>query len=215
MASQLHPAFVIISILSLSLLLLACEPDDATPSQPSPTVQPSIGAEETSGPTLQPTSVASENELTQALVIRVVDGDTIDVLIDGEKFRIRYIGIDTPETVDPRRPVGCFGVEASKQNHDLVDGMTVGLETDVSETGRFGRLLRYVWVGDEMVNAALVSEGYATASAYPPDVAYSDLFDDLQRQAREERLGLWETSARRQRQCGLRETANTRARPKR
>jgi len=123
--------------------------------------------------------------------VRVVDGDTIDVLIGGEKMRLRYIGIDTPETVDPRRPVGCFGKEASARNRELVEGKTVGLEKDVSETDRYGRLLRYVWLEGRMVNARLVEEGYATASTFPPDVRYSDLFASLQAQARDRGRGLW------------------------
>ena len=123
--------------------------------------------------------------------MRVVDGDTIDVLIGGEELRVRYIGIDTPETVDPRRPVGCFGKEASARNRELVEGKTVGLEKDVSEADRFGRLLRYVWLGGRMVNARLVEEGYATASTFPPDVRYSELFAILQAEARTHGSGLW------------------------
>ena len=129
--------------------------------------------------------------LTPATVTRVVDGDTIRVDIDGTEFRVRYIGIDTPETVDPRRPVGCFGKEASERNRQLVDGKIIGLEKDVSETDSFGRLLRYIWVGDQMVNATLVDEGYALASTYPPDVKYSELFASLQAQARDNDRGLW------------------------
>ena len=129
--------------------------------------------------------------LTPATVTRVVDGDTIRVQIDGEEFRVRYIGIDTPETVDPRRPVGCFGKEASERNRQLVEGKTVGLENDVSETDSFDRLLRYVWIEDRMVNATLVEEGYALASTYPPDVRHSDQFAGLQAQAREASRGLW------------------------
>jgi micrococcal nuclease len=124
-------------------------------------------------------------------VTRVVDGDTIDVQIDGTEYTVRYIGIDTPETVHPSQPVGCFGPEASARNKALVEGQTVGLEKDVSETDRFGRLLRYVWVGGEMVNAALVRDGYAQSSTYPPDVKHQDLFIELQRQAREAGRGLW------------------------
>ena len=121
----------------------------------------------------------------------VVDGDTIDVLIEGRELRVRYIGIDTPETVDPRRPVGCFGREASERNRQLVEGRAVGLERDVSETDQYGRLLRYVWVDGQMVNAALAEEGYATATAYPPDVRYAELFAALEAEAREESRGLW------------------------
>jgi len=109
----------------------------------------------------------------------------------GKDYRLRYIGIDTPETVDPRRPVGCFGREASERNRQLVEGRTVGLEKDVSETDSCGRLLRYVWVDDQMVNGALVEEGYALAATYPPDVRYSGVFASLQAQAREGKRGLW------------------------
>lgn len=133
--------------------------------------------------------------LKEALVVNVVDGDTVDVLIAGQELRVRYTGIDTPETVDPRRPVECFGREASQRNRDLVEGKAVGLEKDVSEFDRFGRLLRYVWADGEMVNAKLVEEGYATASTFPPDVKYADLFASLQGQAREAGRGLWTTCA--------------------
>lgn len=137
-------------------------------------------------------------DLTPAIVTRVVDGDTIDVLIDGDEHRVRYIGIDTPETVAPGRPVECFGREASERNRELVEGATVGLEKDVSETDRFGRLLRYVWAdlterseNAVMVNAVLVAEGYAQVSTYPPDVKYAEVFLALQTAAREAERGLW------------------------
>jgi micrococcal nuclease len=121
----------------------------------------------------------------------VVDGDTVVVEIAGQQFKVRYIGIDTPESVDPRRQMECFGKEASERNRELVEGMTVGLEKDVSETDAFGRLLRYVWLDGRLVNARLVTEGYALASTYPPDVRYSELFAELQTEARTAGLGLW------------------------
>lgn len=93
--------------------------------------------------------------------------------------------------MDPRRPVECFGHEASEYNRAVVLGKTVGLEKDVSETDQFGRLLRYVWLDGEMVNAALVRDGYAQASAYPLDVKYQTLFSTLQGEAREAARGLW------------------------
>jgi micrococcal nuclease len=123
--------------------------------------------------------------------VKVVDGDTIDVQLGGRTARVRYIGINTPETVDPRRPVQCFGKEASAKNKELVDGKVVRLERDVSETDRYGRLLRYVYVGELFVNAELVRQGYAQASAYPPDVKHQDLFRSLEREAREAGRGLW------------------------
>jgi micrococcal nuclease len=121
----------------------------------------------------------------------VVDGDTIDVELAGTTVRVRYIGVDTAETVDPRRPVGCFGQEASDFNKALVDDRQVELEKDISETDSFGRLLRYVNVGGEMVNEVLVREGYAQVATYPPDVKYVDRFLAAQREAREADRGLW------------------------
>lgn len=124
----------------------------------------------------------------KAKVINVVDGDTIK--IEGGQV-IRYIGIDTPETVHPSKPVQCYGKEASDKNKELVEGKEVKLEKDVSETDKYGRLLRYVWFGDMLVNEYLVREGYAQSSSYPPDVKYQDRFVEAQRQAREEKRGLW------------------------
>jgi micrococcal nuclease len=127
-----------------------------------------------------------------AFVVNVVDGDTIDVQISGRELRVRYIGIDTPETVHPTRGEEPYGREASARNRELVEGQTVYLEKDVSETDRYGRLLRYVWLDEEtMVNAVLVAEGYAQVSTYPPDVKYTDHFLELQRMAREDGRGLW------------------------
>jgi micrococcal nuclease len=121
------------------------------------------------------------------------------VEISGQTYKLRYIGINTPETVDPRRPVECFGKEASAFNERLVLGRDVGLEKDISETDVYGRLLRYVWLTGpstgsgqaEMVNATLVREGYAQASSYPPDVKYQDMFSSLQVEAAEAGRGLW------------------------
>ncbi len=121
-------------------------------------------------------------------ISRVVDGDTIKTT-DGQT--IRYIGIDTPETKDPNRPVGCYGQEASQKNKELVEGQQVELEKDVSETDRYGRLLRYVYQDGVMINELLVKEGYARATSYPPDVKYQDLFRRAEAQAREQQLGLW------------------------
>ncbi|HXG37113.1 MAG TPA: thermonuclease family protein, partial [Dehalococcoidia bacterium] len=126
-----------------------------------------------------------------ATVTRVIDGDTIEVLLAGRSQTVRYIGIDTPETVDPNRPDGCYGAEARQRNRQLVEGKTVELEKDVSETDRFGRLLRYVWVGGQMVNALLVEEGFATVATFPPDVKYQAFFLQLQTKARESSSGLW------------------------
>lgn len=124
-----------------------------------------------------------------AVVTRVIDGDTIE-LENGET--VRYIGINTPETVDPRRSVECFGEEASQKNKELVLNKTVRLEKDISDTDRYGRYLRYVYIGDVMVNEVLVSEGFAFSSSYPPDIKYQDVFHEAENDARENNRGLWE-----------------------
>lgn len=122
-------------------------------------------------------------------VTRVIDGDTIE--IEGGE-RVRYIGIDTPETVDPRKPVQCFGVEASRKNKELVEGKEVRLEKDITDTDKYGRLLRYVWIGDTLINLELVKQGFAQSYSYPPDVKYQDDFVKAEREARDAKRGLWD-----------------------
>lgn len=152
------------------------------PPAAAPTLPPTVS--ETT-----PSELSSLQNLEAAQVSRVVDGDTIE-LSDGRK--LRYIGVNTPETKDPNRGVECFGQEASQYNQQLVEGKTVFLEKDVSETDRYGRLLRYVYLADgQMVNEVLVQEGYAQASAYPPDVKYQERFQIAETAARESALGLW------------------------
>jgi micrococcal nuclease len=139
-----------------------------------------------------------------ATVIRVVDGDTIEVRITGRDegpgaggaeigsvHRVRLIGIDTPESVDPRRPVECFGVEASAAAGALLAGASVHLVKDVEEADGYDRLLRYVYLGQEMANARLVVNGYASAYTYPPNVRHSEMFVRLERDARDQGRGLW------------------------
>ncbi|MGH2826593.1 MAG: thermonuclease family protein [Actinomycetota bacterium] len=141
-----------------------------------------------------------------AEVTRVVDGDTIEVVVTGrshgpaagkagvgEVYKVRLIGIDTPESVKPGSPVECFGKEASAAAAALLEGEEVTLVKDVEETDAYERLLRYVYLGEEMVNARLVLNGYASAYTYPPNVRHSELFVQLQREARENDRGLWST----------------------
>jgi micrococcal nuclease len=128
---------------------------------------------------------------TRYRVLGVVDGDTIDVDVDGVRTRVRYIGINTPETVHPTRGTECFGKEASARNQSLVSGQFVRLEKDVSESDKYGRLLRYVYVDDVLVNEVLVAEGYANVSTYPPDVRYTERFRAAEAAARAAGKGLW------------------------
>ena len=110
----------------------------------------------------------------EATVLRVVDGDTIDVEINGERQRVRYIGMNTPERNEP-----CFD-EATQANVELVQGKVVRLVKDVSETDRYDRLLRYVYVGDVFVNEEMVRLGYAEAVLYRPDDEHYGQFSALE-----------------------------------
>lgn len=124
-------------------------------------------------------------------VVRVVDGDTIQVRVSSRVETVRYIGVDTPEVRHPTRGVQPGGREATRVNGTLVRGRRVRLELDVQARDRYGRLLAYVWVGDVMVNAELVRRGYAEVLTVPPNVRYQALFLRLQREARESARGLW------------------------
>ncbi len=140
--------------------------------------------------TIEETEQTTEEEFTEereeiAYVKRVIDGDTIEVDLNGKAYKVRYIGINSPEHDQP------FGDKATEANSSLVFGKTVILEKDVSETDKYGRLLRYVYVGDLFVNAHLVKFGWAQAATYPPDVKYSALFVSLEREARENNEGCW------------------------
>ena len=128
-------------------------------------------------------------------VERVVDGDTI-VVTGGE--RVRFIGVDTPETKDPRRPVQCYGREASARTEELLaPGTKVVLVYDVDRTDRYGRTLAYVYRARDnlFVNASLVRDGYAMVLTVPPNVAKADEFVRLAREARESDRGLWHACA--------------------
>lgn len=149
---------------------------------PTPTVTPE--------PTFGPTGPTQEAE-----VVQIVDGDTIVVAIEGTEYKLRYIGMDTPETVDPASPVEWLGPQAAAANEDLVGGQTVVLEKDVSETDRYGRLLRYVWLTNgvtwTLVNLELVKLGVASAVSYPPDVKYDDVYQAAEAEAQTRILGIW------------------------
>jgi len=104
---------------------------------------------------------------------------------------VRYIGIDSPETKHPSVDLECYGQEASIKNNELVSGKEIRLEKDVSEIDKYGRLLRYVYVGDIFVNDYLVRQGYAQASSYPPDIKHQEQFRKAEKEARENKRGLW------------------------
>lgn len=153
----------------------------AASQTPSATSAPSASASTTE----QSPTPAPSPDADLARVVGIADGDSIEVEIEGQVYGLRYIGIDSPEPDQP----GWW--EAMEANRRLVEGQTVRLEKDVSETDQYGRLLRYVYVGSLFVNAELVRQGYAAAVVFPPDVAYADLFAQLQNEAQLEGRGLW------------------------
>lgn len=128
---------------------------------------------------------------TKAYVTRVVDGDTIEVQFGGRLEDVRYIGIDTPETVKPNTPVQCFGPRASKANHRLVEHRTVRLVFGRERRDVYGRLLAYVYLKHRFVNALLVKKGLARSLTIPPNDRLSPLFQRLEMGAARAGRGLW------------------------
>ena len=171
----------------LAALLLAvvagCSTAPAPPASPSGPLGARIGPAAPTGST------------ETARVLTIVDGDTIRVDRGNGSERVRYIGIDTPETRQPGDSIEFMGEEATEANRALVEGREVFLERDVSETDRFGRLLRYVWIRDGdgwlFVNLALVQRGFAQAVTFPPDVRHADAFLAAERDAADAGRGLW------------------------
>ena len=129
----------------------------------------------------------------QGEVVRVVDGDTIRVRLGDRTERVRYIGVDTPESVKPGTPVQCYAKRAAAANAALVAGQRVRLVGDVEHRDRYGRLLAYVYREPDgaFVNAQLVRDGYARTLMIAPNVAHARQFAQLARTARESGRGLW------------------------
>ena len=151
------------------------------------------------------TAVQGENKslpVIKATVTRVVDGDTVHVSINSRDETVRMIGVNTPETHHPSKPVGHYGPEAEKFTRSQLDGKQIWVQKDVQERDKYGRLLAYIWleqpafdseseVRAKMYNAKLLLDGYAQVMTIPPNVKYADLFVKLQREAREGGRGLW------------------------
>ena len=132
-------------------------------------------------------------------VAKVLDGDTIDVNINGKTERLRLIGIDTPETLDPRKPVQCFGKEASDKAKEILNDKKVSLENDPvgGERDKYNRLLRYVFLEDSTnFNKLMISEGYAHEYTYQSQVyKYQSEFEQAEKEARDANRGLWSPNA--------------------
>jgi micrococcal nuclease len=140
---------------------------------------------------------ASDGDVS-ARVVRVVDGDTIIVSVDGREDRVRYIGVDTPESVKPGTPVQCYAKRASAENKRLVAGREVRLVADAEARDRYGRRLAYVFRADDgvLVNLALVRGGYARPLTIAPNVAHAGEIASAAQAARRAGRGLWSTCSR-------------------
>ncbi len=135
------------------------------------------------------------NRVEKVFVKRVVDGDTIEL---GDGRMIRYLNIDTPETVKPNSPVECFGSEAKKLNQSLVENKTVYIKGDKESKDRYDRYLRFVFLNesevnsiDKSVNAYMIKYGFASTLFYSPNTTYKSQFEDYEKQAKANDLGLW------------------------
>jgi micrococcal nuclease len=174
------------TLFGLFALLAACSALPHASGTPTPPIPVEVASVLAAGPT-GPTTIA--------VVDRVVDGDTILVRVGRNTDRVRYIGMNSPETVKPDTPVQRMGPEASAANKRLVEGRSVVLEKDVSEQDQYGRLLRDVWTKDggrwTLVNVQLVLDGFAQVTTYPPDVKYVSALLAAQRVARNANAGLW------------------------
>lgn len=145
-----------------------------------------------------------ENTFTEAEVVKVIDGDTVHVIIDGEKHRLRFVLLDAPEINHPVHGVEFYGIEATEYTREQLLGKTVYLEQDVSKTDKHGRLLAYVWLErpktnepteEELAkycfNSLLIENGYAELKEYPPDLKYLEFFKTRDKNARENKLGIY------------------------
>ena len=188
--SHFRVAICLVGAFALVSGLAACAP--ASESQPDTTVATFSPA---SSVGTAPTTVAARPGVA-GTVVRVVDGDTVVVNVNGTEEKVRLIGIDTPETVDPRKPVQCFGREASNHTKELLPpGTPVTLVADVEPRDRYRRMLSYIYRSSDnlFVNLALVNDGYARVYTYPPNVAHVDEFRAAERSARDAKRGLWST----------------------
>lgn len=144
----------------------------------------------------------SNGEFISGVVARVVDGDTAVIRVNGEERRVRFLGVDTPETVHPNKPVQYYGKEASNFSKESLTGKNVWLEYDASPTDRYGRHLAYIWTSrpdsvtessmrNSMFNAKLLLGGYAKVMIIKPNGKYADLFRKFESEAKTAKRGLW------------------------
>lgn len=175
----------------LTTLLAGCSGEPAQAPSTAAGSRPDATTTSAATPEIDARAEAPIPEGEDRVVVRIVDGDTI--VVDGDE-KIRLIGIDTPETKDPRKPVECFGREASAFIESLIPaGTAVRLAYDVERTDRYDRTLAYIYrlTDGLFVNLELAEQGYAQVATYPPNVAHVDEFLEATRRAREAGRGLW------------------------
>lgn len=172
--------------LLMAIIGLLLEPQTKSDAPPSQLANSAISVNDGS-----PTPPLPQNMYR---VVKVVDGDTLAVLMDGGSVTLRLIGIDTPETVDPRKPVQCFGKAASDKAKELLTAQTVRLEFDASQgtLDKYGRTLAYVFLADgTFFNQYMISAGYAHEYTFNLPYKYQKEFKEAEKTAREEKKGLW------------------------
>lgn len=186
---------IILGVIGLLIFAQVLQVASSTPTNKTASQTSSTSSEPTA---TEPTPTIQAQPKSLYDVVKVIDGDTIDVSIDGKIERIRLIGVDTPEVVDPRKPVQCFGQEASAKMHKLLDGKKVSLESDQSQgdKDKYSRLLRFVFTEDN-INVAheLILSGFAHEYTYNLPYKYQKEFKEAQQFAEKNELGLWAPDA--------------------
>ena len=187
-------------IIGFLLFLVAIKFTPPTDNPNKPSIQGTFAAI-ISTSTVTPTSFLSVIPTTNSNLVKVtkeIDGDTFMIKISGKEMAVRLIGMDTPETVDPRKPVQCFGREASAKAKELIEGKDVILDSDPTQgdKDKYGRLLRYVHLEDgTFFNQKLIEEGYAFEYTYDIPYKYQTEFKEAQKQAEVNKKGLWADGA--------------------
>lgn len=196
-AKPIRVIFLIIMI--LSLYITGCTNQSANVEHPpaanstnNENIAADIPEDNAENDGAEPAESSSNLPVQTYHVTRVVDGDTIEIIFNENKEKVRFIGVDTPETKHPTKGVQPYGPEASTFTKENLEDKDIALEFDVQERDCYGRLLAYVYTEDGvMFNARLVEEGYAQMATFPPNVKYVDRFKKLQEEARENSRGLW------------------------
>ena len=181
-------AILLVCIFAIIWRISAPERFNAPQEQPGHVPTQASEPVSTASGTIQP------DQRTPASVIRIIDGDTVEVMLGGNEEAIRVIGINTPETVDPRRPVECFGKEASVKAQELLMGQSVLLESDDSQSNRdrYNRLLRFVFMPDGTdYGKYMIENGFAYEYTYDTPYRYQAEYKSAQQKAQEEKRGLW------------------------